>query len=309
MGPAEGLITFLTAMPHDLCWLERAATGGGLGKDPLLEHCLLRAENGEVGTVEGLKQAVLTVILLGVMGGVLYLVRWIKLLARKSEDEKTRELRKLVPVQKKDSELTVVLDLDETLVSFGDNAFASKGTDGVRLRPRLKNFLDFLEEADFEVIIWTAATRSYSKCVHEALAAVNPNVIHHRLYRTNSWYTADHVKDLRRLGRDLDKVVMVENRAASGRLQPDNTILVPDFTHRGGGCRGGEQDHALDHVTSLLKGLVMSKQTVPNFLKKTKLARHIHASKIEEDPSHAVFHYVSGKYDSYITEASGPRGP
>eukprot|EP01059_Diplonema_ambulator_P036660 TRINITY_DN9233_c0_g1_i2.p1 TRINITY_DN9233_c0_g1~~TRINITY_DN9233_c0_g1_i2.p1 ORF type:complete len:286 (+),score=63.95 TRINITY_DN9233_c0_g1_i2:91-948(+) len=269
----DNFITFLSSMSQDLCWLEKSAGS----RDPLLEHCLQRGGREVGGGIVGVAA---TFMVLGVMAGLLWLVRVLKQREAVEEEVNSRVKKNLVPVSKKpESELTVVLDLDETLISFGDDAFAAKGAAGVRLRPQLKEFLEYLEEADLEVIIWTAATRSYSKCIHDAINAIKPNVIDYRVYRTNAWYTPqDHVKDLRRLGRDLDKVVMVENRAASGRLQPDNTILVPDFIHKGRGAP--QDDNSLRQVTNILKAIVKSKQSVPSFLRRTKMSQHVSADRV-----------------------------
>eukprot|EP01065_Artemidia_motanka_P038066 TRINITY_DN46938_c0_g1_i1.p1 TRINITY_DN46938_c0_g1~~TRINITY_DN46938_c0_g1_i1.p1 ORF type:complete len:333 (+),score=84.01 TRINITY_DN46938_c0_g1_i1:58-999(+) len=138
------------------------------------------------------------------------------------------------------SPLTVVLDLDETLVSFGDNAFDRDGWEGVRHRPGLARLGDCLRSLGCEVVVWTAATRPYARAVMTSFARAQgadglPAITaHHTVNRdTGRWFEdggfAGHVKDLRLLGRDLSRTVMVENRALSCLMQKENCVLVPDY--------------------------------------------------------------------------------
>ena len=119
---------------------------------------------------------------------------------------------------------TVVLDLDETLIHstlFRDTSIAitppgnydflvtfGREVAYVTKRPFVDEFLQYLNQKNFEVVIFTAGSEEYASPVLDRL---DPNgFILHRLYR-NSRKLVDgkHVKDLSNLGRDLKNVVIV----------------------------------------------------------------------------------------------------
>jgi hypothetical protein len=126
------------------------------------------------------------------------------------------------------SRLTVVLDVDETLISFGDKAFRLRGT--VKPRPYLAELLDYLAKIDAEVVLWSASSDRYMRAV---LMAVDPAGlrIDHYLTREGNWFVADqfYEKNLRWLKRDLKDTIFIENRAMSVRSCNNNSILVEDF--------------------------------------------------------------------------------
>ena len=163
--------------------------------------------------------------------------------------------------------LTVVLDLDETLIY---NRFGF-GKRSVRphLRPYLIPFLLSVPHHLVEVVIWTASTPQTArdvvthilKEVQNFLAEMDhednsssakflnhsrSRLIDHLIARNSYWYLSPqtegitpseyppttfqyHTKDLRLLGRDLKKVLMVENSLHCCKLQPKNCVIVKDF--------------------------------------------------------------------------------
>ncbi|PWA48570.1 Dullard phosphatase domain, eukaryotic [Artemisia annua] len=139
---------------------------------------------------------------------------------------------------------TVVLDMDETLIHstlFRDTSMAIKPPKNydflvtfgqevayVTKRPFVDEFLQYLNQKNFEVVIFTASSKEYASPVLDRL---DPNgFILHRLYR-NSRKLVDgkHVKDLSNLGRDLKNVVIVDDRPRSYMLQPENGIPIKRF--------------------------------------------------------------------------------
>eukprot|EP00659_Diplonema_papillatum_P020362 gene20362-31324_t len=268
----------------ELCMLR--GMHGGVGADGLwldAKHCQGRGAGiaGPVRTGDLVAQLAIIAVLMLVAAGAVWALKYLlRLKARRREEEAVRNAKHLVPPPRREYDLTVVLDLDETLVSFGNDAFAKDGSRGVRTRPMLKEFLELLkEEENIEVIVWTAATRAYSKCVHETLQSLVPGFVNYRIHRTNAWFDDnDHVKDLRLLGRDMSKVLMVENRPASGRLQAGNTILVPDFVHRAKN-KAPPHDPSLGLVKDLIREFLRAPQPVPKFLASTQLAQRVSADK------------------------------
>nr|GEW68313.1 Dullard phosphatase domain, eukaryotic [Tanacetum cinerariifolium] len=140
---------------------------------------------------------------------------------------------------------TVVLDLDETLIHstiFRDTSIPITPPINydflvkfggevayVKKRPYVDEFLHFLNQNNFELVIFTAGTKEYASPVLDRL---DPNgFISHRLYRdsrklVNGKY---HVKDLSNLGRDLKNVVIVDGKPRSYKLQPENGFPIKRF--------------------------------------------------------------------------------
>jgi len=126
----------------------------------------------------------------------------------------------LPPIDKK-YEYTLVLDLDETLIHY---FYTSTG--GIFLmRPGCMEFLKELS-SKYEIVIFTAATKEYADNI---LNVFDPNyeIIKHRLYRHHtSVYNQNCVKDLNSIGRNLNKVVMIDNIPENFQNQPHNGFSI-----------------------------------------------------------------------------------
>ena len=120
---------------------------------------------------------------------------------------------------------TLILDLNETLVSFQQTNF-SQGI--LRLRPFL---IEFLEEVSYyyELIIFTASTEYFAKPIINAIEE-NRKYFDFIFYRECCIIIGnDFVKDLTRIGRPLDKIVIVDNMPQNFRLQKENGINIKPF--------------------------------------------------------------------------------
>ncbi|RNF16917.1 nuclear lim interactor-interacting factor [Trypanosoma conorhini] len=114
---------------------------------------------------------------------------------------------------------TVVLDLDETVV------YAREGP--LYARAYLHELLRSIKDK-FEVIVWTAGEREYAKNILEEIN--QDHIIQHLIYRHGAWFCSeDYTKDLKKLGRNIDYVIIVENTADCVRANPQNGIIVEDF--------------------------------------------------------------------------------
>ena len=121
-----------------------------------------------------------------------------------------------LPQLKSEKKFTLVLDLDETLIHCKRKN--NKGR--ILLRPYVKEFLEDMAEI-FEIIIFTAADKIYADWVLDRLDL--KNTISHRLYRcSTSVKNGMLVKDLSILGRDLSKLLIVDNKSQNFVLQPEN---------------------------------------------------------------------------------------
>ena len=170
------------------------------------------------------------------------------------------------PVRSSPIRLTVVLDLDETLVlscpqhkmpltlqkcassghlrNFAMTCDIGRGRLErliVFLRPGLLDFLNKLT-AFSEVVLFSAAVGSYGNPLLDWLDPSH-RVFSRRLFRESTVRTdaCRHVKDLTKLRCDLRRTVIVDNRARSFLLQPKNGIRCKPF-------RGCAQDRDLTTV-------------------------------------------------------------
>eukprot|EP00931_Biecheleriopsis_adriatica_P076148 TRINITY_DN49890_c0_g1_i1.p1 TRINITY_DN49890_c0_g1~~TRINITY_DN49890_c0_g1_i1.p1 ORF type:complete len:344 (+),score=34.53 TRINITY_DN49890_c0_g1_i1:83-1114(+) len=151
---------------------------------------------------------------------------------------KPRQLQRyLLPMQSSEhaGRKTLVLDLDETLVHSSFSPVPCEivltltlGADQhkvyVKKRPGVDEFLDIVSKR-YEVVVFTASTPLYANALLDKLDTGQN--IHHRLFREDcTRYREGHVKDLARLGRNLDGVIIIDNLPICYALQPDNAIPI-----------------------------------------------------------------------------------
>jgi Dullard-like phosphatase family protein len=127
---------------------------------------------------------------------------------------------------KNNKEFSLVLDLDETLIYFKTN----NGEDGgvLKVRPGINEFLDEVGKY-YELILFTTATQDYADVLIDAIEE-DQIYFDHRLYREHAVIIGnDFVKDLTRIGRPLDKIIIVDNMPQNFRLQKENGIIIKAF--------------------------------------------------------------------------------
>ncbi|XP_042027520.1 CTD nuclear envelope phosphatase 1 homolog [Salvia splendens] len=184
--------------------------------------------------------------------------------------------------------LTVVLDLDETLVCAYETSslpamLRSQATEaGIKWfelecissdkefegkpkinyvtvfeRPGLKEFLKQLSEFA-DLILFTAGLEGYARPLVDKIDSTN--LFSRRLYRPSTISTEyrEHVKDLSCLSKDFCRIVIVDNNPFSFLLQPLNGIPCIPFSP---GQPHDEQ--LLDVILPLLKNLSQQKDVRP----------------------------------------------
>ena len=153
-----------------------------------------------------------------------------------------------LPAKREDDnrEYTLVLDLDETLVHF----FEDNNEAYVKVRMGAECFISILSQF-CEIVIFTASTKFYADTVIDGLDC--KDLIDHKLYREHTYdYNGINVKDLSKLGRDLNKVIIIDNIEENYIFQPKNGLNIIDF-------EGDENDNELHFILEDLLKIV----TVP----------------------------------------------
>lgn len=166
-----------------------------------------------------------------------------------------------LPYPQKNKKFTLVLDLDETLVSFKICPEENKGL--LRLRPGLFEFLEEMKK-NYELIIFTSATNEYADPLLSAIEK-DKKYFDYKLYRQHTLiYNNEVVKDISKIGRPLDKVIIVDNLVQNFRLQKENGILIKAFW--------GEDDYdtALIQLKNILNKIAKEFDDVRMGIKKYK---------------------------------------
>ena len=110
---------------------------------------------------------------------------------------------------KNNKNYSLVLDLDETLVHFKEK-INEIGNGVLRIRPGLNEFLEEVGKY-YELIVFTTATQDYADTLIDAIEE-DKIYFEHRFYRNHAIIiNNDFVKDLNRIGRPLDKIIIIDN--------------------------------------------------------------------------------------------------
>jgi CTD small phosphatase-like protein 2 len=128
-----------------------------------------------------------------------------------------------LPDAKDPTGYTLVLDLDETLVHY----YEVGGEGSFRIRPGCDKFLEEMSKL-YEVCIFTAAMQDYADWVLDQID--KEKRISYRMYRQHASPTGMvFIKDLSKIGRPLNKTIIVDNVAENFTLQPDNGIFIKSW--------------------------------------------------------------------------------
>ncbi|KAL3281565.1 hypothetical protein HHI36_004773 [Cryptolaemus montrouzieri] len=133
----------------------------------------------------------------------------------------------------------MVIDLDETLVHSSFKPISNADfvvpveIDGmvhqvyVLKRPHVDDFLRRMGEL-YECVLFTASLAKYADPVADLLDQWG--VFRARLFRESCvFYRGNYVKDLNKLGRELQQIVIVDNSPASYIFHPDNAVPVASW--------------------------------------------------------------------------------
>lgn len=139
---------------------------------------------------------------------------------------------------------TLVVDLERTLIY---STYSRATGWRVAKRPGAEAFLAYLASF-YEIVVFTSALNSYADPILDRL---DPNgYVAHRLYRAETHYRmGTHVKNLGALNRELERVVVIDHDPKHVAMQPDNAIIIPEWT-------GDPGDTALLDLIPFLESMV-----------------------------------------------------
>ena len=142
---------------------------------------------------------------------------------------------------------TLVLDLDETLINieFKDN---SNNKCILHLRPGLFWFLSKVKPF-YELITFTSASREYAQPIINEIELKN-KYFDYTFFREHSVISGnDFVKDISRIGRDMKRIIIVDNMEQNFRLNKNNGIKIKAFY-------GDQNDKVLYELSKILVMIV-----------------------------------------------------
>ena len=180
------------------------------------------------------------------------------LFTSKTPDKSQPKAPFLKPIDPK-YKYTLVLDLDETLVFYQPN----KELAHIQIRPGAEDFIKQLSEY-YEIIIFSSSLQTYADIVIDGIDTENK--ISSRLYSQHTMDFGDiKIKDLAKLGRDLKKVIIVDNYPDNYSLQPKNGINIIDF-------EGNKNDDILEYLKNdLIKLAKLNPDDVRFYLKEIQI--------------------------------------
>lgn len=148
------------------------------------------------------------------------------------------KLPKLLPplLPSQENKITLVLDLDETLVHsvffYIPRCDFSFMTDPLHLisvcvRPGVKDFILKMGTL-YELVLFTVGNNIYATRI---IDFIDPqHMIKYRLFRDSCTFSrGNFVKDLSKLGRDLQRVIILDDSPASYMFQPYNALPISSW--------------------------------------------------------------------------------
>ena len=166
---------------------------------------------------------------------------------------------------------SLVLDLDETLIHV------PKGKNIFILRPGLRKFLHSLTEY-YELIVFTTGIKEYADQIINFIEK-DEKYFSYRLYRESATFLNEqYYKDLNKLGRDIKKIIIVDDKEINMELQEENGIIIKPFITEND---EGKNDFILYDLINIL--VRIAKEKPDDIRKSLKIYRNEIYQKISND--------------------------
>ncbi|CAA9986381.1 mitochondrial import inner membrane translocase subunit TIM50, putative [Plasmodium knowlesi strain H] len=149
---------------------------------------------------------------------------------------------------------TLVIDLNYVIAKL---EYDRKSGWRVLKRPYADMFFKELSSF-YEIVIWSEDNFPVAQEVISKWGIPAIGCLHRDQCSKKRGY---YVKDLKRLGRNLDRVVIIDHDAHAFMLQPENGILIKEF-------HGDVNDKEILSLIDLLKSFAISSYDISQFLKK-----------------------------------------
>ncbi|CUV07892.1 unnamed protein product [Cryptosporidium hominis] len=128
---------------------------------------------------------------------------------------------------------------------------------GIVKRPGVDKFFNILKNY-YEIVIWSDESFPIP---HEVLEKWNLPIIGILNKNHFSKTNGKLFKNLNRLGRNLNRVILVDNESYSANIQYDNSIVLPIF-------KGDPYDNELNSIIDLLKAAALQPGDIREYLKR-----------------------------------------
>ena len=175
-----------------------------------------------------------------------------------TETNKNDIINYLLP-QKTGNKKTLVLDLDETLVHSQFQPFEVESDITLKIelenelhdihvmvRPGVKEFLENMGKI-YEIVIFTASVSKYADPLLDILD--KDKICKHRLFREHcTQINTCYIKEIKKLGRELKDIVIVDNSPMSYALNPENGLPILTWFE-------DKEDRELYNISSVLEFL------------------------------------------------------
>ena len=148
-------------------------------------------------------------------------------------------------IPKNTKKYTLVLDLGGTLINV---KMDNKGRAFCHMRPGIISFLTGIKPY-YEIVSYTKLSKEYSSLIIEQIEN-NRKLFDYNLYREHCVLVGrKFVKDISRIGRDMKRIIMVDDIPENLEKHSENGILIMPYN--------GEEDNDKDRVLYELKKLLI----------------------------------------------------
>ena len=124
------------------------------------------------------------------------------------------------------SKYYLVLGLEETLLNF--ELSSNNEEEILQFRPYLFTFLDSVQKY-YDLILFTSSDIIEANPLIEVIEQKKKYFSYKFYLPHNILINNTFVKDVSRIGKDLDKIIMVDNLVNNYQFQKGNTILIKSF--------------------------------------------------------------------------------